>query len=270
MSLNVVSHHEFVHAAMPNTRPSSLLRLFLASILLLGLGAIATVQAQDADETPPSNTSSVEEQGAGFFAIGAQFTDLGPLNSRLSSAGYPTFSSEMVTLGGGGYGVVGDRLMLGGEGHGLITADGTYQGRTVTVGGGHGLFTLGYLFRPTSNLRVYPQAGFGGGGLRLEIESQGDADEFDDILQNPNRSASVGRASLLVSLGGGIEYRFREPSEGGGVHLGLRAGYMISPLNSDWQLDENALGGGPDATMQGPFFRLIIGGIGGDEETDDE
>ncbi|PSQ88166.1 MAG: hypothetical protein BRD30_07570 [Bacteroidetes bacterium QH_2_63_10] len=255
---------------MQTLRFSSLFRLALFSVLLLGVGAIATVQAQERSDDVSSEDPSMEEQGAGFFAVGTQFTDLGPLNNRLADAGYPTFASETVSLGGGGYGVVANRLMLGGEGHGLITADGTFEGRTVSVSGGYGLFTVGYLFRPTPKLRVYPQAGLGGGGLQLEIGSTGDADEFDDILENPNRSATVGQASLLVSLGGGLEYRFGEPDGDGGVLLGLRAGYVISALNSDWQLDEDALGGGPDATMQGPFIRLTIGGVGGDDGEDDE
>lgn len=255
---------------MQHTRSSSLFRLVFASILFLGLGAITTVQAQDHGDDASGAEASMEEKGAGFFAVGTQFTDLGPLNNRLADAGYPTFASEMVSLGGGGYGVVADRLMLGGAGHGLITADGTFEGRTVSVGGGYGLFTLGYLFRPTPKLRVYPQAGLGGGGLQLEIGSTGDADEFDDILENPNRSATVGQAGLLVSLGGGLEYRFGEPGGDGGVLLGLRAGYVISALNSDWQLDEGSLGSGPDATMQGPFIRLTIGGMGGDDGEDDE
>jgi hypothetical protein len=255
---------------MQNTRLSSPLRLAFASILVLCLGALTTVQAQDHDHDHETENASMKAQGAGFFAIGTQFTDLAPLNDRLAGAGYPTFASEMVSLGGGGYGVVADRLMLGGEGHGLITADGTFQGRTVSVGGGYGLFNLGYLFRPTPKLRVYPQVGVGGGGLQLEIGSAGDADQFDDILQNPSRSATVGQASFLVSLGGGLEYRFGDPGKEGGVQLGLRAGYVISALNSDWQLDEESLGGGPDATMQGPFVRLTIGGVGGDDEGDDE
>jgi len=203
---------------MQNTR--LLFPLLLATALFLGPGAVAPVQAQEPDDDAPSAASSMteesmEEEGSGFFAVGTQFTDLGPLNNRLSGAGYPTFTSEMVSLGGGGYGVVADRLLLGGEGHGLLTADGSRQGRSVSVGGGYGLFTLGYLFRPTSRMRVYPQAGFGGGGLRLEIGSQGEADEFDDVLNDPNRRTTVGRASLLVSLGASLEYHFGAPNEGG-------------------------------------------------------
>jgi hypothetical protein len=250
---------------MQNPRSSFLFRLVLASLLVLSLGALATVQAQDPDAGTPADESAIEASGTGFFAVGTQFTDLNSLNNRLANAGYPTFASETVSLGGGGYGIVANRLMLGGEGHGLITADGTFQGRGVSVGGGYGLFTLGYLFRPAPNLRVYPQAGIGGGGLQLDIESQGTADTFDDVLDTPNRSATVGRASLLASLGGGMEYQFGPPGEGG-VRLGLRAGYLLSALDSDWQLDEHSLSQGPDATMQGPFFRLIIGGFGGNDE----
>ncbi len=246
---------------MQNKRPPSLLRLILASLLFLGLGALATVQAQDADADASADESAVEERGAGFFAVGTQLTDLAPLNNRLRGAGYPTFASEMVSLGGGGYGLVANRLMLGGEGHGLITADGARQGRTVSVGGGYGLFNIGYLFRPASSLRVYPLLGFGGGGLQLDIESAGTADDFEEVLDNPNRSATVGRASLLVSLGAGLEYQFGTPGDGRSARIGLRAGYMISALNSDWQLDGHSLAGGPDASMQGPFLRLTIGGI---------
>lgn len=160
---------------MRTPRSAPLLRLFLASLLFLGLGALTTVCAQDIDEDAPSDEPVAEEPGAGFFAVGAQFTDLARLNDRLSGAGYPTFASEMVSLGGGGY----------------------------------GLFNLGYLFRPASGLRVYPLLG-----------------------------------------------------------LGVRAGYMISALSSDWQLGNSSLAGGPDASMQGPFLRLTIGGIDSPDDDD--
>ena len=153
--------------SMQNTRTHSLFRLLLASVLLLGVGAFATTQAQAPDDPPSS--SSAEVEGSGFFAIGTQFTDLGPLNDRLSGSGYPEFTSETVTLGGGGYGVVANRLLLGGEGHALITGDGTGRGRNVSLTGGYGFFNLGYLFFPTSSLRASPLVGIGGGGLQLDI-----------------------------------------------------------------------------------------------------
>lgn len=247
--------------------PQTHIRRLLVSILLLSLGAVATVRAQSSPKGPPSK-DVVEDEGDGYFAIGTYLIDLTPLNDRLDNAGYPTFASEMISIGGGGYGVV-NRILLGGEGHGLITADQGFNGRNVTVGGGYGLFTLGYLFRPHSSVRVFPQLGFGGGGLQLEIGSQGSADQFDDILDDPTRSATIGKTSMLVSIGAGLEYEFSGPDEESGLRLGLRAGYLLSPLNSDWQLDEMTLSGGPDATMQGPFLRLTIGGGGNDSDEEE-
>lgn len=250
-------------------KPRSLIALLLTTVLLAALGALATVHAQDRDNR---DARPVTGEGAGYFATGVQFADLSALNNRLSDAEYPTFSSTMVSIGGGGYGVT-NRFLLGGEGHGLISGDQGYQGRNVSVGGGYGLFTFGYLLRPSANLRVYPQIGLGGGGLRLEVGDRGDAADFDDILDDPNRSASVGRASLLVSLGGGLEYQFSGPEDKGGLRLGLRAGYVLSALNSDWTIDDTTLSGGPDATLQGPFIRLTIGGGGAEvepEENEDE
>lgn len=251
---------------MKRTTQTTLL-LALVSTLLLSLGALATVQAQDSDDAPPSDERR-QVGGAGFFAIGTNVTDIGPLNDRLRAAGYPTFSSEMVSIGGGGYGVVANRFLLGGEGYGLLTGDAGYQGRTVSVGGGYGLFTLGYLAHAGPHLRAYPQIGLGGGGLRMEISSTG-ADDFDDVLDNPSRSASVGTASMVVSLGAGLEYHVRGHGEEAGFSIGLRAGYLFSTLRSDWQLDESSLSGGPDASMGGPFIRLILGGVGGDAEDDE-
>jgi hypothetical protein len=229
----------------------ALLLLFVAGLF----GLVPPAHAQDAPpgDAPPSETR-------GYFAVGVNATDLGPLNDRLSANGYPTFSTELLSVGGGGYRVVADRILLGAELTGLVTPNQGFQGRDVFVGGGYGLFSLGYLFRPAPQLRAYPLAGFGAGGLVLTIGDDGAAN-FDDVLEDPNRSATLSKGSVLVSLGAGVEYQFGTPG-GNGVRLGLRGGYLLSALDSDWQLDQDRLSDGPDATMQGPFLRLTIGGVG--------
>lgn len=237
----------------------------LVAALLLSLGAAPAVHAQTSPDTSASKEAG-GAGGAGFFAIGIHSIDIASLNTRLENAGYPTFASETLSIGGGGYGVV-NRILLGGEGHTLLTGDKGVNGRNVSVGAGYGLFTLGYLFRPSSSLHVYPQLGLGGGGLQVEIGSQGNASAFDDVLDDPNRSTTVGRASLLVRLGAGLEYEFSGSDETGGFRLGLRAGYMLAPVNSDWTLDETTLSGGPAATLQGPFLHLTIG-AGGSKHDD--
>jgi hypothetical protein len=234
----------------------------LAPVCLLALagfvfGSAVPAQAQDEPGASPKET---EAEKRGYFAVGVNAIDLAPLNDRLSANGYPTFSTELLSISGGQYRVVADRLVLGAELTGLLTPNQGFQGRDVFVGGGYGLFSLGYLIQPASRFRAYPLAGIGAGGLLLSIGDDG-AEEFDDVLEDPNRSATLSKGSILVSLGAGLEYQFGQPG-GDGVRLGLRGGYLLSVLDSDWQLDQDRLSGGPDATMQGPFLRLTVGGVG--------
>lgn len=251
---------------MPSSRfPST---VAIVSVALLALGALATVRAQpeDDNETDPPG---IEAEGTGFFALGVHAVNLAPLNDQLSGAGYPTFATEMLSFGGGGHGVVAGRILLGGTGHGVVSPSKGYQGREVGVGGGYGLATLGYLFRPSPKLRVFPQLGVGGGGLQLEIGSAG-AEQFDDVLQNPNRSATLQQGSVLLRVGAGLEYLFGPTHDGGQFRLGLRVGYLLSPYDTDWNLDEHTLSGGPDASLGGPFFQLTIGGGGTEDREEDE
>ncbi len=203
------------------------------------------------------------EGGAGYFAIGTNVLGIGALNDRLESVGYPTFGSAFLSLGGGGYGIVGGRVLLGGEGHGLIRPSQSVGGRDVSVGGGYGLATLGYLAVSQSNGRVYPQVGLGAGGFTVDLGSAGTATEFDEVLDDPNRRAELSRGSLLVSLALNATYEFSTSKEAGGFRVGLQAGYLFAPYSSDWQLDEDTLADGPDAGFDGPFIRLLIGGGGG-------
>jgi hypothetical protein len=199
-------------------------------------------------------------RGGGFFAIGVHATDLSPLNGRLRRAGYPTFSRELLSLGGGGYGRVAGSLIVGGEGYGLIAPSQGHQGREVSVGGGYGLFTVGYQFRPTSGLRVHPLLGIGGGGFEVNIGSASGG-QFDDVLEDPGRGASLETGSVLLSVGGGLEYRFRHSGDGG-VQVGLRAGYLLSPYEADWRVNGSRLSNAPGAPLQGPFVRVLLGGWG--------
>lgn len=229
---------------------TTFLKCTISLFVIISLG-VQTSSAQN-------NNQSDNKKGAGFFTIGTSFIDIGGLNDQLEAAGYPTFDRAALSIGGGGYGVVAGVLMIGGEGHGVIGGEEAYQGRSISIGGGYGLFNLGYLRRLTPDLRAYPMLGIGGGGFSMNIGNTGDADSFEDILQDPNRQATVGRGSFLVSLSAGIEYLFKE--EDGGFLLGLRVGYLMTPFQSNWRLGGNTLSDSPAASLGGPFLHLTIGG----------
>lgn len=230
-----------------------MIRFFLTLALLLLVGGSPALAQQ-----PAPDLSSEHRGGAGFFAIGTNIAQLGSLNDRLGASGYPSFGTRLLSLGGGGYRIIGGRFLLGGEGHGVLAPTNTSQGRHVSLRGGYGLATLGYLAVVHPRWQVHPKIGTGLGGFSVQI---GNADDttFDDILDDPNREAELNRGQFLMSLSLQVAYRLSDPN-GGGFHIGLQAGYLLAPAGSDWTLGGRTLENGPEAGLGGPFFRLLLGG----------
>mgnify|MGYP006291219691 CR=1 FL=1 len=226
--------------------------------LFLSVGG-APALAQHSPQNPQTSSREYRGGGAGFFAIGTNVAQLSALNDRLDAAGYPAVGTRLLSLGGGGHRVVGGRFLIGGEGHGLITPSETFQDRNVSLSGGYGLATVGYLAVAHSKWRVYPQLGAGLGGFSLKIGSSDD-DLFDDVLDDPNRESELNRGQFLVSLSLQGSYELSGPNEAGGFRIGLQAGYLLAPAAGDWTLGGNTLEDGPDAGFDGPFIRLLIGG----------
>ncbi len=69
-------------------------------------------------------------------------------------------------------------------------------------------------------------------------------------------------ATALVNVGAGMEYLipvFRVWRGNAGILLGLRAGYIFSPVSSNWRFDNASIAGGPDLDMSGAYARARIG-----------
>jgi hypothetical protein len=202
-------------------------------------------------------------EGRGYFAVGVQGMDIGSLNSRLQANGYGDFAETFASFGGGGYGVMG-RFLIGGEGMGVAAgSESATIGADffkVSLGGGYGLFKLGYIVYRRNGFIVFPSLGIGGGGLGLTISQEATL-PFDQYLQNPRRKTTLGTGFFLLDLGLGADHLVvlnRRGEEEGGIMFGARAGYLLAPFRSDWG---DALDG-PDSAIEGAYFRLVIGGGG--------
>lgn len=231
-----------------------------------GLGTSVAAQAQVLQD--PETL-----RGGGYFQVGYMILDVDALNAQLLGSGYPGLDDAFVTLGGGGFGMKGP-FLLGGEGHALVgpretTVDGTTQ---VGLGGGYGLFRLGYLAYAQEGINVFPMLGLGGGGASLSLVERS-APTFDDVLTDPQRSATLSTGSFLLDASVAVFYRPELPGMApeepddedapGGLLLGLQAGYTFAPGDSSWKLDHiNTVAGGPEMKMQGFYIRLAIGGWG--------
>lgn len=240
----------------------------LAAAVSAAVLAFAPTSIVAQDPSPPP--------GRGYFSVGYIELDLEELNGDLQGGGLPALDGSFLTLGGGGYGTRG-RLLIGGEGHGLLGSDGTTaDGSTqVSVGGGYGLFKLGYLAFAQSGLEVFPSIGIGGGGMHVQIVERS-APTFGDIIDDPQRSSKLSAGSFLMDVAGTAHFRFapgeaaeaaEDDDEGdapGGMLVGLQVGYTFAPGSSRWTLDDiNNVAGGPTLNMQGFYFRVSVGGWNG-------
>jgi hypothetical protein len=110
--------------------------------------------------------------------------------------------------------------------------------------------------------RVYPRIGLGGGGMGLWIENDSVVG-FDEVLANPQESGAarrepvLSRVSAVLDIGIGAELLPR--GRGRGPLIGVRLGYLAAPVNTDWQLYDHSVVGGPAASIGGPYIRGVIG-----------
>jgi hypothetical protein len=239
------------------------MRSGIFGVALVAVAVCASTTAAEAQRgrTPPA-------QGMGYFATGWQRLDLGDLNTRLQTAGYQPFSEDFVSVGGGGF-AVRQRVVIGGEGHAILGPSGTDAAGTLRtrLAGGSAMFNLGYVVARTPSASLAPMVGIGGGGLTLDILDRA-APTFDEVLQNPRRSARMTSGSLLLDASAMAQVRLtdgprRDRPGRGGLAVGVRAGYTFAPFSPEWRTDTgNDIAAGPDTSLDGAYVRVMIGGWG--------
>jgi hypothetical protein len=246
-----------VEKVMPSRRSLAWL-LWLPWMLAMAVAPEALAQ----DESRPSESSGTR-MGVGYFMAGLRLLDTDPISDRLVAAGYPEVGSRFLSLGGGGYGLVG-RWILGGEGHALSSTGAEPRGGLrAELSGGYGLFRAGYVLFQSQSLSVYPMVGFGGGGMGLTLTSRRDS-TFDDLLANPSGQVTLSKGGLLLDAGVGAEFRIRlggTEREHGFVLLGVRAGYQFFlSVVDDWETAGGGkVTGAPDFGLSGPGVQLLVG-----------
>ncbi len=215
-----------------------------------------------------SNLSAEEKHGgfgAGYFSFGPNWIQISKLNAVLTSAGYSPLTSHVVALGGGGFGGK-KRLIWGGEGFGFSSGSVTAHSNEIRLGGGYGLFNLGYLLYKRPRLGLYPLLGFGGGGFSLQIASQNKPASFEALLQKPEGNLQLTSGEFLLNVGVGFYTLLatpKRPDRIGGFLLGIRVGYLISAFRSNWTAGNEEIPNSPEAPFAGPYIHFMIGGGGG-------
>jgi len=125
------------------------------------------------------------------------------------------------------------------------------------------MLNFGYRLYWKKGLMKYPYIGLGYGHLVLNTR-ENNIGSFDDITGYQKGSRSK-RANLLFNVGFGLDYfhRYNHKKRGmNNIIMGLRVGWIFSPLRWDWKVNNIQVQDGPNQGISGPYVRFTIG-LGG-------
>ncbi len=241
-------------------------RAIMAVLLLLATQLCLSGAAQ----AQLSRAWAEKESGKWYFQFGAGQMDTGELNTILEKAGYSVvtrsplndMSNSYISFGLGTHGVI-NGVLIGWELNGLTSRETTNAASTyrVTLGGGYGFVNVGYLAYSMEGLDIYPMLGIGGGGVHLRMASRRTL-SFPQVVASPDQAVDLNTGGFLLNPSLGLDYMLSlsgDEKRENGVILGLRLGYVLSPLTGAWKMDQTDVVGGPQASVAGPYVRLTVG-----------
>lgn len=239
--------------------------LLVFGLLFLFFGmAMGKEQEQEDDQIDKFEKFIMKKRvNAAYFIVGNNTFRLNSLNNYLTPRGFPTLAANYLAYGFGGH-VIHNKFVLGAE---VQRSFGKKQLSTANfntfLSFKYTTLNIGYLLYSQKGLMTYPLLGFGFGELKLKVMNN-EIDSFNDIDKNHNISTSWTH-SFLVNLGMGLDYfvNFNKKMQGkNNLVIGIRAGYLISPIKFNWSIDGIRVGDGPEVGLTGPYIRITIG-LGG-------
>ncbi|WP_020601189.1 hypothetical protein [Spirosoma panaciterrae] len=224
-------------------------RIFLFLLLVLALVLLL--------ESATALGQSVKQYGgAGFFRIGyANLHQIGRTLTQLNPSLPTPSTNDFVYIGGEGYARL-DKIILGAGGYGMARrsfGSSTYYAEPF-CGGGY--LYIGRVVVDTHRFWLYPLAGVGGTVVGMtQSQQQGTStSESSAILPNINAQLGLGADWLMATFG--------EDNTYGGVLLGLRAGYQMSPYSTGWKTTGDLLGTDRPRYATNGFFVTLTVGVG--------
>lgn len=222
------------------------------AIATLLIGIIATAAA--AGDAP------IRFGGFGGFSPGAQYLDVSGVNDYLEP--FDTkFASLVPYIGGFGYGLLFEHLVIGGRG-GAAQQQSSGSLADIRYRTGNGHLEFGYAVLNDGRGLAFPFIGIGGAVQRLTLEND---NIFTELFIGED--ATIRKSSGYATLGFSYRYPLRfaqSPSGGFGmVVVGAHAGVTLQLTDKGWEGEDGAdFPGGPE-TKFNTLFILVDIGLGG-------
>jgi len=221
------------------------------------LAIISIMSAQEADV----KKSSERREGFGGFGVGTIYQNMDNLNQRLTANGYQKIDSYFTTIGGGGYGYIGNKILIGGSGFGGVGNVSESDSAQAEVSIGGGFFEMGYIAYEDSRFRIWPMLGIGGTGTSISINPKNTTPDFDELLQDPKRSVNFASGSLGLKAAINADAVFTIKKDDGKTTIGasLQGGMIYEASNNLWTMGNGSeVFNGPNMPREKFFLTLNI------------
>ncbi len=237
---------------------------WVVSVLIAFMVLLAqAVSAQEKELEKIEKFIKKKRINAAYVMIGGSNLRLNNLNLVLNRMNLPTVGNYYLSYGIGGH-VIHNKLVVGLE---LVhTLENDSPGAldfNTSVEANYGTLNFGYLLHSQKGLMLYPYTGLGLGRLTLRV-TENNIHSFEDITGYQKGSDSRS-TNILVNLGFAVDffYKYNEKKKGqNNLVVGLRAGYILSPIRRHWRVNHIQVHDGPDARISGPYIRITLG-LGG-------
>lgn len=236
-----------------------LIFLFFSSALTMGMNR----ENEEDDLDKIENFIKKKRVNAAYLMVGQNMLQISQLNNFLAYKNLPILPKNYLTYGFGGH-VILNKFVLSFEYQRSFNKKqistkvfNTFLSLKYTT------LNIGYLLVSKKGLMAYPLLGVGLSELQLKV-MKNDIDSFEDIDKNHTISDSKTH-SLLVNTGIALDYfvNFNKKKQGkNNLVIGIRAGYLISAIKTNWAIDAITVNDGPPSGLTGPYIHFTIG-LGG-------
>lgn len=216
-----------------------------------------TFFASTAESQNTANSFFKSVDVTGYISLGANWSDLGDLNSRLDIHNYPVFSDLTGSFGGGTRIVIGEKFIFGIDFCRLFKKSESSDSYNTTLSGSINSFNLGYIVYKQPDMAVYPIFGIGMQNMEMTIYNNSPA-AFESLLETPEKGVELSRRSLLMDIAVQID-RYSQDRERKTYKWGIKAGYRMDLWGRDWVLEGSSLEGGPDTSVEGLYIQFNFG-----------
>ena len=199
---------------------------------------------------------------AAYGIFGGTTMNLNNLNRDLSYTKLPELPEKYFTFGFGGH-LIEKRFVAALEFQkSLLRSNSVSNNYSSVLTFKYTLVNFGYLIYSGEKIMIYPMVGGGFGHMKL-FNSDNTVDSFNDISNFMNTSEAK-RYGFIANFGLGIDYFIQTKKNNKrikkkGLVIGLRTGYLFSPILEKWRVNLMKVSDGPKTSVNGFYLKLIIG-----------